>query len=352
MNENTAWQGLMHRALDLAAGHRTHPNPRVGAIVVAPDGEVVGEGAHPGVGSRHAEVIALAEAGERARGATLVVTLEPCDHQATTPPCTGAIIDAGITRVVAGVLDPDRHVAGRGVRHLRQAGIEIVTDVLPEAEVEAVDPAYFHHRRTDMPLVTVKAAATLDGQTAAADGTSQWITGEGARRDAHLLRAGADAVMIGAGTLRIDDPRLNVRLEDYDGPQPRPIVVMGDQDLPATARIWERDPVVLAPGPVDVPGMVIEVPDDEGGVDLALGLIRIGELGYLDVLVEGGARLASNLLKAGLVNRGVLYLGAKLAGGVGMGLFRSVFGTLSEATPLEIVDVRLVGPDVRIEWRI
>ena len=352
MNENTAWQGLMHRALELAAGHRTHPNPRVGAIVVAPDGEVVGEGAHPGVGSLHAEAIALAEAGERARGATMVVTLEPCDHHARTPPCTDAIIEAGITRVVAGALDPDRHVAGRGIRHLRQAGIEIISDVLPDDEVEAVDPAYFHHRRTDMPLVTVKAAATLDGQTAAADGTSQWITSEEARRDSHLLRAAADAVMIGAGTLRIDDPRLNVRLEEYEGPQPRPIVVMGDQELPQSARIWERDPVVLAPGPVDVPGTVLEVPNEEGGVDLRLGLIRIGELGYLDVLVEGGARLAANLLKADLVNRGVLYLGGKLAGGVGMGLFRSVFETLADAKTVEIVDLRLVGPDVRVEWRI
>lgn len=352
MVDSSVWQGLMHRALDLAAGHRTHPNPRVGALVVAPDGEIVGEGAHPGAGQAHAEVIALREAGDRARGATLVVNLEPCDHKGRTAPCVDAIVEAGIRRVVMGVLDPDRHVAGKGLRHLRQADIEIVTDVLPEAEIEAVDPAYFHHRRTDMPLVTVKAAATLDGQTAAADGTSQWITSEEARQDAHLLRAAADAVVIGAGTLRVDDPRLNVRLDDYVGPQPRPVVVMGDQPLPEDARIWERDPIVLAPSEVDVPGTVIEVPDAEGGVDLALGLLRVAELGYLDVLVEGGALLGANLWKAGLVHRGILYLGSRIAGGTGMGLYTAVFETLADARVVEIVDVRMVGPDVRIEWRI
>ncbi|MGH8875215.1 MAG: bifunctional diaminohydroxyphosphoribosylaminopyrimidine deaminase/5-amino-6-(5-phosphoribosylamino)uracil reductase RibD, partial [Acidimicrobiia bacterium] len=226
---------LMRRAIDLARPNRTHPNPRVGAVVVAPDGTVVGEGAHPGAGLPHAEALALAAAGDAAAGATLYVTLEPCGHHGRTPPCTETVVASGVRRVVVGVTDPDPRVAGAGLARLRATGLEVTVGVL-EAEVEALDPAYFHHRRTGLPLVTLKAAITLDGQAAAQDGTSQWITGPEARADAHRLRAEADALMVGAGTLRVDDPLLTVRLDGYEGPQPVPVVVAGRRPLPASAR--------------------------------------------------------------------------------------------------------------------
>ncbi|HET9258762.1 MAG TPA: bifunctional diaminohydroxyphosphoribosylaminopyrimidine deaminase/5-amino-6-(5-phosphoribosylamino)uracil reductase RibD, partial [Acidimicrobiia bacterium] len=187
----------LSRAYELARRHHTHPNPRVGAVVVSSSNEVLGEGAHTGPGHDHAEVVALDRAGD-ARGATLYVSLEPCTFQGRTPPCVDRVIASGVSKVVIGAIDPDARVAGSGVAALREAGIGV--EVVDDSEARALDPAYFHHRETGQALVVAKFAMTLDGSIAAVDGTSQWITSEKARRDAHALRAEADVVVIGSGT--------------------------------------------------------------------------------------------------------------------------------------------------------
>lgn len=340
----------MREAISLAAGTRPHPNPRVGALVLDAHGVLVGRGAHAGPGSPHAEVLALEEAGERAAGGTLVVSLEPCDHTGRTPPCTEAVLNSGVARVLVGAEDPDPRVAGRGIARLRAAGLEVATGIAG-AEVEALDPAYFHHRRTGRPRVIWKVALTLDGWAAAADGTSQWITSEEARADGHRLRAAADAVVVGAGTVLADDPALTVRLPGYQGAQPRPVVVAGRRPLPSGARIWARHPLVLAPGAADYPAEVVPVPGPDG-VDLAAGLGELGERGLLDLLVEGGPTLAGSLLRAGLIDRGVFYLGARLGGGEGKPALAGVFSTLGEARIARIESVAALGPDVRIEFSL
>src|SRR5580658_4307692 len=203
----------MHRALALGASVRnsTAPNPWVGALVAA--GGRFYEGATEPPGGPHAEVVALAAAGDRAAGATLYTTLEPCAHQGLTPPCTNAIVAAGVARVVVGILDPDPRVSGRGVAELRRAGVEVVVGVAADEAAELLAP-YLKHRRTGRPWVVLKLAATLDGRIAAPDGTSRWLTGAEARADVHHLRAASDAVLVGAGTVRADDPELTVRLDD------------------------------------------------------------------------------------------------------------------------------------------
>lgn len=337
----------MTRAIELASSRRPHPNPRVGAVVLDASGAVVGEGAHQGPGMAHAEPLALDKAGEAARGGTLIVTLEPCNHRGRTPPCVGAIIAAGVRRVVIGAIDPDPRVAGSGIEALRRAGIEVSSGHLA-ARVEANDPAYFHHRRRGRCLVTLKAALTLDGQTAAADGSSKWITGELARRDAHRLRAEMDAVMVGAGTVLADDPLLDVRIEGFEEPQPRPVIVAGRRLLPQNAKILTRDPLIYSP----VAGDNFVVCDGGGSrVDLAAMLADLGERGMLSVLVEGGARLASALWDGRLVDRGVFYLAPRIAGGVGRPVFDRVFATFAENRGIEIAEIKAFGTDLRVDWK-
>lgn len=342
---------LMLRAVAAGATTRPHPNPRVGAVVVSPRGEVVSVRAHEGPGLPHAEALALREAGAAARDGTLVVTLEPCDHHGRTPPCTEAILAAGIRRVIVGVEDPDPRVAGRGVARLREAGVEVEVGVGAEAAV-ALDPGYLHHRRTGRPRVVLKLATTLDGQVAARDGTSRWITSSDAREDAHRLRADVDAVMVGAGTVISDDPRLDVRLPGHDGPQPRPIVVAGTRPLPATAVVLDRKPLVYAPGELHLPGAEVVVTGDGSRVDLDRALRDLGDRGICDLLVEGGPTLARSLLDAGRVDRLVVYLSGRLAGGTGRPAFAGVWGTLSDARPLELVQVRRIGSDLRIDAEV
>ena len=343
---------VMTRAIGLAMEHRPHPNPRVGAVVIAPDGSVVGEAAHHRSGMPHAEELALEQAGESARGATLYTTLEPCPHVGQTPPCTEAIVASGVSRVVIGALDPDSRVAGRGLGQLSAAGMDVTVGVLEE-EVLASDPGYFHHRRTGRPRITLKLAATLDGQIAATDGTSQWITSEEARADAHLMRAESDAVVVGAGTLLVDNPRLTARIDGYEGPQPRPVVILGRRSLPADAHVLGEDLVVVSPASISGLGEdQIVAPDGSGtAVDLDLAMVRLGQLGLLDVLVEGGGKLARSLIEADLVDRVVLYFGAKLAAGAGRQMFQGLFATLSEARTVIIEDVDRVGPDLKVTCR-
>ncbi len=341
-------EALMRRAIAIAAETHPHPNPRVGALVLSPGGDVVGEAAHLVPGEPHAEAAALRAAAERARGGTLIVTLEPCAHHGRTGPCTEQIIGAGIKRVVIGTEDPDELVSGRGIASLEKAGLDITMGVL-SSEVVALDPGYHHHRATGRPLVTLKTAMTLDGQTAARDGSSQWITGIEARRDAHRLRAEADAVLVGAGTLRTDDPRLDVRLDGFQGIQPRPVVVAGREALPRGAAVFARDPLVYTPVAHDIGGGVEEVVvAGPGGVDLAAMVKDLGARGVLDLLVEGGATISRALMEAGLVDRIVLYVGAKIAGGAGRGVFEGAFESLTDATDVVVTEVSRVGADLKI----
>lgn len=339
----------MRRAVELAAPHRTHPNPRVGAVIVDTHGAVVGEGAHLGPGLPHAEIVALQQAGDRARGATLYITLEPCTHQGRTPPCAAAVIEAGLGRVVIGAIDPDPRVSGRGVALIEGAGIEVEIGALDE-EAEALDPGYFRQRRTGLPLVTLKLAVTLDGSVAAKDGSSRWITSEAARDDAHALRAAMDAVVIGAGTLRRDDPLLNARHAEVER-QPVPVIVAGRQSLPVDGRIWERSPLVIATREIGIPnGEVVVVEGEHDRPDPVAGARALAERGLFDVMLEGGPQLAGSWWAAGLIHRGVIYLGSRIGGGHGLPPLAGDFRTMAQSRTVNIRDVRMVGPDVRIEF--
>jgi len=316
----------MRRALALAASVRTStaPNPWVGCVVSA--GGRWYEGATEPPGGPHAEVVALASAGERAAGGTLYTTLEPCAHEGLTPPCTGAILASGVSRVVVAVLDPDSRVSGRGVDELRRHGLDVVVGVAADEATELLAP-YLKHRRTGRPWVVLKLAATLDGRIAAPDGTSRWLTGEEARADAHRLRASSDAVLVGAGTVRADDPELTVRSGPEPGRQPLRVVL---GHAPADARVMPA---------LEMKGEPSTVLDD------------LGARGILQVLVEGGAHVAHAFHHGGVVDRYVVYLAPALFGG-------------DDATPMfagpgaatmegiwrgRLVSVTRLGEDVRVE---
>jgi diaminohydroxyphosphoribosylaminopyrimidine deaminase/5-amino-6-(5-phosphoribosylamino)uracil reductase len=348
----TVWSAVpdytdhMRTAIEAARDANPHPNPRVGALVLDASGQIVGRGIHQFAGEPHAERIALDEAGTAARGGTLIVTLEPCSHEGRTPPCADAILQSGISRVIAGAEDPDTRVGG-GVARLQQAGVEVSLGLLAD-EVEQMDPAYFHHRRTGRPRVTLKAAMTLDGQVAARDGSSQWITSPEAREDGHRLRAEADAIMVGAGTVLTDNPDLTVRLAGYDGRQPIPVVIAGRRAFPNDLRVIERNAVVFAPEDRQLDTEVV-VAESGKRVDLEKALLTLGERGIVDLLVEGGPILADGLLEGRLIDRCVFYFGAKLAAGVGQAPFNGVFENIDDAIDVRLLDVRLVGPDIRVE---
>lgn len=341
----------MHRAIELALEWpHTHPNPRVGSVVTNTAGEVVGEGWHRGPGNDHAEVVALKAAGEAARGGTAYTTLEPCAHHGRTPPCVDALIAAGISTVVIGAGDPDPSVSGQGIEDLRTAGIEVITDVEAKA-ARAVDPAYFHHRETGMPLVTIKWAMTLDGAVAASDGTSQWITGETAREDAHRRRSLVDGVVIGARTLRADDPRLDVRLDGYGGPQPRPVVVAGKTPLPDQAKIWDRDPLIVSSTPRDIPaGQLVEVPSTNDLPDPVETCRALSEHGLLHLLLEGGPTIARAWWDADVVSDGAVYIGSRVGAGTGKSPMAGIFDTIAAASEVEFESVDSVGRDAVITF--
>lgn len=341
----------MLRAVELAQEWpHTHPNPRVGAIVTDVSGELAGEGWHRGPGTDHAEVVALEAAGEKARGGTAYVTLEPCTHHGHTPPCVEALIEAGVATVVIGAVDPDPRVSGQGVEQLSEAGIEVISGV-EEEKARAVDPAYFHHRETGLPRVTLKYAMTLDGSAAASDGTSQWITGEAAREDVHRLRSQVDGVVIAAGTLREDDPRLDVRLDGYTGPQPRAVVIAGKTPLPSRARIWGRDPLIVSTSARDIPsGEVIEVRALGEHPDPVETCRALAGNGLLHLLLEGGPTVARAWWRSEVITDGVVYVGAKIGGGTGLAPMTGVFGTIADATDVEFENVRSVGSDAVITF--
>lgn len=340
----------MARAIELARDHHPHPNPRVGAVIVDDQGAMVGEGSHYGPGQDHAEVVAIRSAGPRAAGATMFVTLEPCSHHGRTPPCVDAILEAGLRTVVIGAIDPDERVAGSGVSRLEESGVEVVVEEDESAAV-AVDPGYFHQRRTGMARVVLKYAMTMDGSVAAADGSSHWITGEGARADAHRLRESMDAVMVGAGTLRTDNPRLDVRIEGATH-QPVPVVLSGTGELPGSASVWERDPVVVSSRQIEVPsGELLVVPGDGNGRPMPSEVARaLAERGLYDVLLEGGPMIAGAWWRAGLISHVVAYLGGKMGAGTGVSPLGGVFESITGADTVRIEDVTRIGDDLRVEF--
>lgn len=342
----------MDRAALAAKRFHPHPNPRVGAVIVDANGDLIASAGHEGPGNPHAEVSVIAMAGELPSDCALYVTLEPCDHTGRTGPCTEAIKSAGIRKVVIGAIDPDEKVAGRGIAALEAAGIDVT--LLSSREYERVDPGYFHHRRTGRPRFTLKAALTMDGQMAAADGTSQWISGEAARRDGHCLRAESDAVLVGAGTVLADDPRLDARLcgyESADASQPRPIVLAGRRPLPRAAQVMTRSPIVIGPEGFDHGSEAVVISCGSDGLPDPVAVARyLGAEGLIDVLIEGGPSIADSFWRAGLVDRGVFYLAARIAGGLGLGVFSGSFATLEDSRKVSIVDVGRVGDDVRVEF--
>lgn len=305
------------------------PNPWVGSVLLAADGRTfVGSTRRPG--GNHAEREALQLAGPAAGGGTLYTTLEPCSHHGRTGPCTEAVIEAGVATVVVGVDDPDPNVAGRGRAALEEAGITVLSGICSD-EIEIQLAPYLHHRRTGRPYVVLKLAATLDGRTAAADGTSQWITGGPARADAHLVRAQSDAILVGAGTVRDDDPQLTVR--GIEAPDGRPVreplrVVLGS--APAGARIHPC---------IEMTGELPEILDDLGG------------RGVVQLMIEGGAAVAGAFHEIGLIDRYVLYLAPALMGGdAGRPLLAgSGASSIDDLFRGDIAAVSRVGSDLRID---
>ena len=333
----------MDKAIEAASAvrHLTSPNPWVGAVLVAADGRAY-TGATSPPGGPHAERHALASAGDAAKGATLVTTLEPCGHRGRTGPCAEAIIDAGVSRVVIGVLDPDPAVSGQGEARLRAAGIDVQVGVRA-AEVERQLQAYLHHRRTGRPWMVAKLAATADGRTAAPDGTSQWITSLEARTDAHRLRAASDAVIVGAGTVRADDPSLTVRhwtppggrvwsdgAEPTDVVQPRRVVVGA---APEEARVH---PCLQWDGPL---GDLVD---------------HLGAEGVVQAMVEGGPAVAGSFVRAGLIDSFVVYVAPALFGGDDGAPMLSGPGaeSISDVLRGSVTAVERIGPDVRIELAV
>jgi diaminohydroxyphosphoribosylaminopyrimidine deaminase/5-amino-6-(5-phosphoribosylamino)uracil reductase len=307
----------------------TSPNPPVGAIIRDVAGNTVGVGATSPPGGPHAEVVALTAAGERARGGTAVVTLEPCAHHGRTPPCVDALLAAGIATVYYAVADPNPTAAG-GARRLAEAGVEVHGGLLAEEAERGPLRAWLHRARTGRPHVTWKYATTLDGRVAAADGTSRWISGEESRAEVHRLRATVDAIMVGTGTVRVDDPHLTNR-GALAARQPLRVVV-GTSDLPAGAHVLDDTAETLHLRTRD-PAKVLAALDDRGVVD---------------VLLEGGPTLAGAFLRAGLIDRLLVYLAPKLLGSGVTALADAGVTTIADAHGFTIEDVTRSGPDLRV----
>ncbi len=347
----------MRRALTLARrAPYTNGNPRVGAVVARGEA-VVGEGFHLGSGHPHAETEALRDVD--ARGATMYVTLEPCNHHGETPPCAPALVNAGLARVVVAIADPDERVKGSGIDHLQGHGIEVEVGVL-EDDARELNAAFFHHRTTGLPLVVLKLALTLDGRLAAADGSSQWITSGEARRRVHEARLAADAVMVGSGTVVTDDPSLSVRAVEASR-QPHRVVVDSSGRISPTARVFASEGSVvlatIATSPHEVQtawkeagAEVLVLPESAGGVDLSALVANFGARGWLEVYCEGGATLASSLLRDGLVDRLELHYGPVIVGS-GPSLGDLGIGSMTAAQRWSTVAVERAGDDVIVSLR-
>ncbi len=357
----------MRQALELGrrAEGRTRPNPAVGAVVVA-DGRVVGEGYHPEAGQPHAEIFALRAAGEAARGADLYVTLEPCSHHGRTGPCTEAILAAGLRRVFIGTRDPNPLVAGRGIARLRDAGVEVVCDIL-EGECRRLIAPFAKHVTTGLPYVILKSAVTLDGKTATSTGHSQWITNAASRAHVHQLRDKVDAVVVGIGTVLKDNPCLTTRLDDGGGRDALRVVVDSRLQIPADAALLHLDSragtliATTSQAPTDRSTAlvrdnveVLPVAERAGRVDLAALLRELGRRGIQSLLLEGGAVLNQAFLEEGLVDRLMIFVAPKVLGGSdGKGIFAGRgAASLSQAVQLRDIRTSRFDDDILIEGEV
>ncbi len=354
-------QAHMAQALRLAKRglYSTSPNPRVGCVIVR-DGVVVGEGWHQRAGEAHAEVNALQQAGAAARGATAYVTLEPCSHHGRTPPCTEALLAAGIGRVVAAMADPNPLVAGRGLAQLQAAGVAVDVGLMAD-EAHELNIGFVSRMTRQRPWVRLKAAASLDGKTALQNGESQWITGPQARQDGHCWRARACAILSGIGTVRKDDPQLNVRGVDTPR-QPLKVIVESRLELSPAARLLEAGNVLLVSAGQAVAEVaekaaalrergaeILDLPDGKGRVDLHALLHELARRGLNEVHVEAGSRLNGALLAAGLVDEVLLYLAPCLLGDTAQGLFAlPALESLAGKHRLAIREVKQFGDDLRV----
>lgn len=367
---SAADRSWMSRALMLAERglYTTEPNPRVGCVLVA-DGEVVGEGWHVRAGEGHAEVNALAQAGERARGATAYVTLEPCSHFGKTPPCADALIKAGVSRMVAAMQDPNPQVAGNGLQRLREAGIAVECGLLEE-QARALNPGFIKRMQQGLPWVRVKLAMSLDGRTAMASGESKWITGPAARADVQRLRARSGAVVSGADSVLLDDSALTVRASELGLPsdeaaaaaerQPLRVLIDSLRRVPLEQRFFrEAGPTLVistsaeqaADDYLTVGSELLAVPGADGKVDLQAVLQTLAARGCNEVLVEAGAGLSGAFWRAGLVDEVIVYMAPRLLGSQARPLMQLPFESMSEAMDVAITDMRAIGQDWRITAR-
>ena len=350
----------MARALSLARRglYTATPNPRVGCVIVR-DGLVVGEGWHERAGEPHAELHALRAAGERARGATAYVTLEPCSHQGRTPPCCEALIAAGVSRVIAAMQDPNPLVAGKGFAMLRAANVAVESGLMAH-EAGELNIGFVSRMTRGRPWVRLKIAASIDGRTALLNGQSQWLTGVDARRDGHAWRAQACAVLTGIGTVKDDNPRLTVR--DVETPrQPLRVVVDSRLETPADAKVVDKGTLIATAEnhisrsrPLQARGVeVIVLPDASGKVALPDLMLELGRRGVNEVHVEAGCRLNGSLLNEGLVDELLIYMAPSVLGDAARGMFHlPALKALSERRTLNVMDVRQIGADIRILARV
>ncbi len=349
----------MTRALVLARRGlwTTDPNPRVGCVIVN-RGEIVGEGWHQFAGQAHAEIHALEAAGENARGGTAYVTLEPCNHQGRTPPCSEALIRHGIARVVAAMEDPNPLVAGKGLKRLEDAGIQTQSGLFAQ-EAETLNPGFIQRMRTGKPWIRSKIGMSLDGRTAMASGESQWITGPESRKDVHRLRARSSAIVTGSGTLLSDDPALTARVDDTNDPLLQPVRILLDSNLRCrrNARFFnESGPChVLThqkPAKEDA-DFIHQLPAEaSGGIALETVSAWLGQQGFNEILFECGATLNGALLSAGIVDEWVIYMAPCLLGDRGRGIFHLPgLERLADAPHLKLMECRQVGQDLRLTLR-
>ncbi|WP_342639627.1 bifunctional diaminohydroxyphosphoribosylaminopyrimidine deaminase/5-amino-6-(5-phosphoribosylamino)uracil reductase RibD [Proteus faecis] len=367
-NEGLHDEHYMRRAIELAALGRftTSPNPNVGCVIVK-EGEIIGEGYHHHAGGPHAEVNALKMAGDKAKGATAYVTLEPCSHFGKTPPCADALINAGVKRVVAAMQDPNPQVAGRGLHKLLSAGIDVSHGVLMQ-EAEKLNVGFFKRMRTGFPYIQLKLGASLDGKTALTSGESQWITSKASRRDVQNFRAQASAILTTSATVLADNPSMNVRWDELSDeikalyPEEtlrQPIRIVADSQN----RVTEHHKITQIEGecwlartksqPADWQGNVSEIllPTNgkNSGVDLVLLMMQLGKRNINTVWVESGAHFAAALLEAGLVDELIIYIAPKILGNDARGLFAlSPLSSLSEAPEFTVDSLQQIGSDIRV----